>query len=347
MLKIDNSSLLPVFAVPSYQLGVIPRSQPEELNNISVIDRLNKIEEKWTKCQERIDQTMCENIALSERVDTLEKHSQPTYSSIASGVVKPPPVSIQVETPSINEPVRYDGSQKIPSHDRARHDETDIGVKYRPPSQRIQTDDNTGRSSLNGQNYRPLLRFPDPTTNYRGSTENLDNISVKSNISGISGFQYQRQYRKKLQQAKPKTVTGSNIHRDETSCGFRGAPVTGSNIHRDETSCGFRGAPVTGSNIHRDETSCGFRGAPEPDRHLFLFRVRPEATESDIERYLKDQNLTYRSLSCMSNPNARFKSFKLTVGVSQYDALFNDGLWPNGVMVRPFRAYKNIESNNG
>ena len=49
----------------------------------------------------------------------------------------------------------------------------------------------------------------------------------------------------------------------------------------------------------------------------------------------------------MSNPNARFKSFKLTGGVSQYDALFNDGLWPNGVMVRPFRAYTNIESNNG
>jgi len=44
------------------------------------------------------------------------------------------------------------------------------------------------------------------------------------------------------------------------------------------------------------------------------------------------------SNECTSNPNARFKSFKLTVSLSHYKSLFNADIWPDGIRVRPFRS---------
>ena len=39
--KLDRADAIPLVAIDAFALGVIPRSHPEELNNISLVDRLN------------------------------------------------------------------------------------------------------------------------------------------------------------------------------------------------------------------------------------------------------------------------------------------------------------------
>jgi len=198
MLKIDSSSHTPIFAVPSYQLNIIPRSHPEELNNISVVDRLHELEQKWTRCQELIDQTVCENIALSERVGTLEKDSRPSYSAVTSRMSNlrlPLPTSHVAST--------------APSGVLAMNSEdlSSTGTKYPPTPLRPQfnehtllTKEHTGSAPLINQNanVRSFRKIPDHNLKHSASIDNIDNISMKSNTSGISGYQYQRQYRKQL-----------------------------------------------------------------------------------------------------------------------------------------------------
>jgi hypothetical protein len=102
---------------------------------------------------------------------------------------------------------------------------------------------------------------------------------------------------------------------------------------------------VTGKNTARDVLSSKFRGAPEPDRHLFIYRVENDTDVADVTEYLDNENIPYKSVECLSNPNAKFKSFKLTVGVSKYQQLFNDHIWPQGIRVRAFRAPRNVDNN--
>ncbi len=82
------------------------------------------------------------------------------------------------------------------------------------------------------------------------------------------------------------------------------------------------------------------KGATEPTRHLFIYRVDSATTEGDITSLLQESEVKFdvRDLKCVSHPNAKFKSFKLTVPMSQYENLFNDQLWPDGICVRKYVA---------
>ena len=61
-------------------MGMIPRFHPEELNNISVIDRLNGIETLVNNQQQLLDKTIAENIVLRERMDNIHT----TYANVAA-----------------------------------------------------------------------------------------------------------------------------------------------------------------------------------------------------------------------------------------------------------------------
>ena len=78
------------------------------------------------------------------------------------------------------------------------------------------------------------------------------------------------------------------------------------------------------------------RGAPEPERHLFIYRVDAATETEDLQSFFHDLGVTVKSLQCVSNENAKYKSFKLTVLISQFKQLFDSTIWPQGVCVRPY-----------
>ena len=81
--KLDRADATPPVLINALSLSVIPRSHPEELHSISVIDRLNQMEQRMDNMAELLDRTVAENLVLK---DTIQKKPQPnTYSGVVKG----------------------------------------------------------------------------------------------------------------------------------------------------------------------------------------------------------------------------------------------------------------------
>ena len=81
--------------------------------------------------------------------------------------------------------------------------------------------------------------------------------------------------------------------------------------------------------------SCkGVAGAPEPTRHLFIKRITKDTENDAVKNMIQSYGFGIRDFRCISHPEARFKSFKLSVPASQFERLFDEKLWPEGVVVR-------------
>ena len=91
--------------------------------------------------------------------------------------------------------------------------------------------------------------------------------------------------------------------------------------------------------VGKGSSSASVKGAPEPSRDAFLYRIDKETNSENLVDYLSDKNITVRQVVCMSKQESAFKSFKITVAVSNFSALFDPNLWPEGVRIRKF--YKN------
>ena len=64
--KLDSVGKMPMIACNAMSLGLIPKSHPEELNNISLVDRLQRMEYRLTQIQEGLDIVKAENMVLKE-----------------------------------------------------------------------------------------------------------------------------------------------------------------------------------------------------------------------------------------------------------------------------------------
>lgn len=293
IVKLEERAQMPCFVIDAYSLHVIPRSHPEELCDISLADRLNRLEQRINSLQEAMDSVICENISLREGTD---KNIHPSYSAVVNQrpqLAKPPTVSHSVENTSGNQ------------HDMnavRQHSAAQIS---------IQNENWSGRGSRAFRGRRGLTHssgLPRQLTERSRSFASLDHansvqglsasqlsLNVGSEGGTSSSFMLPRHSRRKQQrQTKRQVVTG-------------------------------RGQPNT-----------RLRGAPEPVRDLFIFRVDNDTSVEDIKHYIENIGYSVKGLDCVSNVNAKFKSFKLTVPVSEFKELFDEKIWPPGVRVRRF-----------
>ena len=95
---------------------------------------------------------------------------------------------------------------------------------------------------------------------------------------------------------------------------------------------------MTGKKTTQNLSSSKLLGAPGPDSHLFIYRVENDTDITDVTKHLDGENIPYKSVECLSNPNDKFKFFKLTVGVSIFQKIFNYHIRLQGIRVRAFRA---------
>lgn len=79
-----------------------------------------------------------------------------------------------------------------------------------------------------------------------------------------------------------------------------------------------------------------FKGAPEPKRDLFIYRVDASTECEHIRNHVVDQDIVVHNIERLSHESSMFRSFKLTVGVSDYKRLLSDDIWPTGVRVRKY-----------
>ena len=70
---------LPTFAVSACDMPSMPRSHPEEINNISMADRMNRLEETVEALRGLVDKTLTENSQIKEELKEL-KSAPPSYA---------------------------------------------------------------------------------------------------------------------------------------------------------------------------------------------------------------------------------------------------------------------------
>jgi hypothetical protein len=88
---------------------------------------------------------------------------------------------------------------------------------------------------------------------------------------------------------------------------------------------------VTGTS-----SNAQFRGGPPPGREFFVYRVLKPASEDDIKDCLYDNDIEYSDVRKISNSDAKFCSFKITVSPKYVANVLNPDIWPQGVRVRRF-----------
>ena len=122
IVNLDASDDLPNVCISAKDLGRIPRSHPEELNDITLIDRLNQMEKKMSTMQSHIDSNMANHINLSDMVRQITKPMP--VKSFADATAEriqiiPDPLKVHADaaiaTTSIPQPV------KAPSSNPAKH----------------------------------------------------------------------------------------------------------------------------------------------------------------------------------------------------------------------------------
>ena len=84
----------------------------------------------------------------------------------------------------------------------------------------------------------------------------------------------------------------------------------------------------------------GLSGPPEPVRHVLVKRISKNTKYEDVFTMIEQNGFTIKELKCVSHPKAQFKSYKLAVPLSEFNKLFNENLWPNGVLVRTYWPQK-------
>ena len=84
LTKLDKAEQMPLFVIDYFSLATIPKSHPEELNNISLCDRLNQLEQKLSNMQLSVDGVIADNFSLHEKVNHMS-----SYATVTKTIVPP------------------------------------------------------------------------------------------------------------------------------------------------------------------------------------------------------------------------------------------------------------------
>lgn len=211
--KMDKVNKLPMIAVYAHDLHLIPRSHPEELNNVSLIDRLNRLEARITSLTEVVDRNMSENLVLKDKLESHTSYASvvrrqsgiaqtdhhvhqvtlshtntdgpPVFSTNPTMVVHQPPLCQQDSGTPSGEPVDSTTATDIlHNNDNNVNNPEDVTSGLLPSSRgRGRPGRRLGRgrgTSFRGRGGRGGHAPPSLNATYNGSSTSLDRVSAKS-----------------------------------------------------------------------------------------------------------------------------------------------------------------------
>ena len=86
-------------------------------------------------------------------------------------------------------------------------------------------------------------------------------------------------------------------------------------------------------------------GAPPPRRFFFLSRVKKETNDDVINNYIVSKGIENHELQLVSNADAKYKSYKLSVYKDYNDKVMCADMWPRGVCIERWFE-REIKKNN-
>jgi hypothetical protein len=307
--KLDQKGVMPDIVISAVRLGEIPRIHPEELNAISVVQRVQDMEVKTDRLQECIESIIRVTTVLKQQISERRKKDDSITVKADHGDWN----DMVIEEFDDSSWLTADGSKKESSEFKSIY-QSDKETKSQSFAEVARKMGVTGASSRGRGSGRGR----------RGGSQGF--VTSASNTS--------------LKPPNPdvRRLRGSNVsldERSESSLSDDSFRLPSYQQRRNQRVENKRRNFIEGkSKVKKD--GCAFKGAPEPSRHLFIYRVDSETQTIDLKTFIGDHGFDVRELNLVSHKESMFKSFKLTVPVSQFKDLFEVSLWPSGVRVRKY-----------
>ncbi len=316
LIRLDNEDKMPTIAIEAMSLGKIPRSHPEELNNISMADRLNQMEHKMASLAQVLDTYIQDNMAMRKEIECLKKKGnmpKKTFAEMVCATANKLSVSAvsSVESstndgkilPSRNPQQSIGDVEGLRNTEVIAEGEENQTASIAPSRDQLSSQESHQEASSQESHQEASSQEEPSESQHEARGSQQDNSTSKSEDSG---FQKQRHQRKKERQQE---------------------------VRKERRS---KHQYLTGRGASRS----GVRGAPEPVRYLFIKNIMKGTPDSDVHDMIEEKGFVIRELKRISHPDAKGNSFKLSVPASQFDRLFDEDLWPAGVKIRIYRAPK-------
>ena len=343
--KLDRMDKLSVVLIYSRDLAVIPRSHPEELNNISLVDRLNRLEARLSGVQEVLDKTVAENVYLRDKFEDFT-----SYAKVAS---RAPPHDMQVQQKQQVQQVQKPQQQQVQQQQQQQQQQQVQRMEVQQMQQQRQ--DDVDGTELDGVSNKRQHGSVEHKSQQRQSPRGRGGSAYHRGRSGVRGGGRGRggrsdaisrdpydSFQRSLKRALSSLSLASGVSRCSGTSGRAG--------RWSEDDEGFmmpryqeKKTRQHGRKRHKVITGChkpgndGFRSASEPSRDIFIYRVHPDTSKRDIEDGIRGRNFEVRDLVCISSEQSMFKSFEFTVPASQLSSLLTyEFPRPEGVKVRRF-----------
>ena len=85
--------------------------------------------------------------------------------------------------------------------------------------------------------------------------------------------------------------------------------------------------------IRGKSKNCSIKSAAEPIWEIYVRDVSKDISSEDIIIHLTNKGIKVSSLKCLSRSTSYMDRYCLSVPLSDYDKVFNDELWDDGIFV--------------
>ena len=296
--KLDNEeAVIPNFV--AVNLDRLPDKKPEELNIISVGNKISQLEDKSVNCdnvlsEHTIDLSYLKSLDIEAKIKKIE--DQITRLS---------------ESPNCKE------QESIDNNDGKLNNKTAM-IKDKGKNNEISDDEwlTTDEDESNG-NYK---------NNHRNSISDK-NIKMMKLINKVYGKSKKipRKLKVKTTDLKPKGIeNGTSTLTTDDELSF---PTD------DEGFTEYISKNKRKRLISRANKDNLIKGAPLPNRHIFVGRFI-SGDENSIKKYLYASSVKFESIERISDKYARFNSFKITVPINFLNQILDEKFWPEGIIAR-------------
>ena len=336
--RLDAANEMPKIA--GVDLSRIPDRQPEELNLLTMIDRVARIEHSIARYEETLSSLAIDMLELKERPPTFSEVARSTDTDNLRIDERAPALiqqqidimqqntqqaDLQQQTEAQQSNIRRPNGERHEAehHDLQRHD----NQQWRSSIQQRRSAIQQRRSAIQ---QHPVIPEPARDSGGRPNYTRPNPTHGRGRRGVYGGRDFSR--------ARGRPPARGNPPQRRAGPGSRPPPVAAA-ASDDEgwtkvDSSRRRGRRrVVGCGDVSDE---GLEGAPPPLRQVWVSRVA-SGDEQTIKQFLERKNVVVNDIGRVSHVDAKYKSYKISVNVNDLDTVLEGSFWPRGLLCQVWR----------
>ena len=320
--ELDANGIITNFVARN--LGRLPKCDPKDIDPYTAMQMIFSMEERIKTVEDNLSEARAHIINQEENLKCLSESVKTQEVIITNSLPSSPSYSDMVSA----------GIQNV------RH-KNDLSTANSPPRKKSNNPNRPRPTKKQAQGGGDTVGIP-------AEVNDSDDNTRPWTLVGKNG--------------KPEVYDSDDNTRPWTLVGKNGKPARDarkSSIYQKQHNPNQGGQqkrqPVRGrqrTKIHGSNNTCVVVGAPPPKRDYFLSRIVKTTEEDVLRKFIEDSGIGLVGLRLVSNENAKFKSYKLSVILDDKDKILSPDLWPKGSCIEKWRPKNNVlnpsqELNNG